>query len=96
MTKITTLFFVQRCRIELAGPPLRLAAARDQAGALQHLEMFGNSGRGHFEWRGELRDRCLARGEACKDRASGRVGESCEGCAEVIRRHNLKTRQLIN
>src|SRR5437763_125219 len=29
--------FVQRRRIELARPPLRLAAARDQPGALQHL-----------------------------------------------------------
>jgi hypothetical protein len=78
---------VQRFRLQSAGPPLRLAAARDQAGALQHLEVFGNGGSGHFEWRGELRDRCLARGETCKDRAASRVGECGEGGAEVIKRH---------
>ena len=35
----------QRGRFEPAGPPLRLAAARDQAGVFQHLEMLGDGGR---------------------------------------------------
>ena len=78
---------VQRRRIELAGPPLRLAAARDQAGALQHLEVLGDRGRGHLEWRGELGDRSLARGESRQDRTAGWIGESGEGGAEVIGGH---------
>ncbi|AMP01488.1 transcriptional regulator, ArsR family domain protein [Collimonas arenae] len=31
---------VQRCGIELAGAPLRLATLCDQSGLLQHLEML--------------------------------------------------------
>src|ERR1700692_2550954 len=32
----------ERPRLDAAGPPLRFAAAGDQAGALQHFEMLGN------------------------------------------------------
>src|SRR6266498_3036767 len=36
---------LERRRFEPAGPPLRLATLRDQAGAPQHLEVLGNRGR---------------------------------------------------
>src|SRR5437879_10344330 len=36
---------LERSRLEPAGPPLRLASAFDQAGALEHLEMPGDGGK---------------------------------------------------
>src|SRR5262245_62540926 len=44
---------LQRTRFDAAGPPLRLAPAQDQAGALQHLEMLGDGGKAHVEGFGE-------------------------------------------
>src|SRR5262249_37774912 len=35
---------LERSRFDPARPPLRFAAAHDQAGALQHLEMLGDGG----------------------------------------------------
>ena len=49
--------------LDPAGPPLRRAAARDQAGPLQHLEMLGDGREAHLERRGELRDRGFAQRE---------------------------------
>lgn len=77
----------QWLRFEPAGPPLRLATLRDQAGALQYLEMLGNGGRAYLERLGELRDRCFARRETRKDRAASRIGECGEDSAEVIGWH---------
>src|SRR5690349_14638371 len=79
----------QRLRVEAAGPPLRPPALRDQAGALQHLEVLGHGGQGHVERLGELLDRGLARGEPREDRAAGRVGEGREGGAELVGRHRI-------
>src|SRR6187455_1130030 len=45
---------LQRLRLDLAGPPLRLAAARDQACTLQHLEMLGDGRAADVEWLGQL------------------------------------------
>src|SRR5437868_9763578 len=39
--------FFEADRLEPARPPLRVAAARDQAGALQHLQVLGHGGGGH-------------------------------------------------
>src|SRR5580658_8298672 len=47
-----------------ARPPLRLAAALDEAGALQHFQMLRNRRKAHVEGRTELGDRGFARGEA--------------------------------
>src|SRR5580693_3784321 len=38
---------LQRRGLEPAWPPLRLATTRDQAGALQHLEVLGDGGKAH-------------------------------------------------
>src|SRR6266566_212935 len=49
----------ERPRLEFAGPALRLAAAGDQAGSLEDLEMLRDRGLRHSERRGELGDcRC--------------------------------------
>src|SRR6266513_1468589 len=48
---------LERARLEPAGPPLRPPPARNQPGALQHLEMLGNPGEAHLEGLRQLRDR---------------------------------------
>src|SRR5438045_9684779 len=44
---------LERVRGEPAGPPLRLATARDEPGALQHLEVLGDRRKAHRERLGE-------------------------------------------
>src|SRR5690242_5114329 len=51
---------LQRLRFELAGAPLRIAPAADEAGLLQNLEMFRNGGAAHFERLGQFLHRCFA------------------------------------
>src|ERR1700734_2592221 len=50
--------FSERDRRDPAGPPLRLAPAQDQAGMLQHLEMFRDCRKAHGE---RLREFCHRR-----------------------------------
>src|SRR6516164_6174181 len=78
-------------RLEPAGPPLRSAAARDQPGALQHLQMLGDGGKAHRKGLGELADSGLARGETRQDRATCRIGKGRVGGAEVIGQHAAET-----
>src|SRR5262249_44914614 len=80
---------LERARPKPAGPPLRLATAGDQTGALEHLEMLRNGRKAHRERVGQLRDRCLARGEARKDRTPSGIGEGGGSGAQAIRRHAL-------
>src|SRR5579864_7255726 len=54
---------LKRTRGETARTPLRLAAARDQTGALQHLEMLRDRRKTHFKGFRQFRDRGLARGK---------------------------------
>src|SRR5438128_1291895 len=42
-------------RLDAAGPPLRLAASRDEAGTLQHLEVLGTGWEAHLEGLGQTR-----------------------------------------
>src|SRR2546429_1718585 len=60
-------------RIETARPPLRTATARDQAGALQHLEVLGHRRRGPLERRGEVPYRSLGPGRALPNTPRGPV-----------------------
>src|SRR5690606_15376607 len=64
---------------ELAWPPLRLTALRNEPGALQYLEVLGDGGRTHFEGLGQLLDGRFAGGKTCKDGAPGRVSKCREG-----------------
>src|SRR6266851_8031372 len=75
----------ERTRLEPARTPLRLAAARDQAGALQHLEMLGDRRKAHLEGFSQFSYRGLACGEASENRAPGGIGERGEGGIEVGR-----------
>src|SRR5260221_9991894 len=45
---------LQPLRLQAAGPALRLARARDQTGALEHLEMLGDRRLAHGERPGEI------------------------------------------
>src|SRR5215207_5018868 len=78
---------LQSLGIEAAGTPLRLAAAGDEAGALQHLQMLRDGGQAHAERLRELRDGRLAEAEPRQDGAPGRDGQRREGRAEAVARH---------
>src|SRR5437879_3593934 len=53
--------------LEAARPPLRVAALRDQAGALQHFQVFGDTGKAQVKRFGQFRDRSLALCETSQD-----------------------------
>src|SRR5262245_43952581 len=78
---------LERTGFELARSPLRLAPARDQTGALQHLEVLGNGGKAHGKGLGQLYDRGRALGEARQDCAPGGIGKGREGGTELIGRY---------
>jgi hypothetical protein len=69
---------------EAAGAPLGVAAALDEVGALEDLEVLGDGGEGHGEGCCELGDGCFALDEAGEDGAPGGVGEGGEGGAEGV------------
>ena len=87
--------FSQRAGVEPAGTPLRVAAARDEPGPLQHLEVLRHRGEAHVERLGQLRHRGLPLHQAIEDGATGRIGERGEGQAERVHRFDLTSR-LIN
>src|SRR2546423_74345 len=76
--------FLKRARLELTWPRLRLATARDETGALQHFQMFGNRGEAHLEWLGQLLDRGLPRGEAGQDHSPRWIGKGRENRAQPV------------
>src|SRR5215469_12798906 len=78
---------LERCRIELARPPLRPAATCNQAGSLQHLQVLGDGGEADVKGLGEFVNRGFPRGETSKDRTPGRVRQGSVGGAEAIGRH---------
>src|SRR5438270_6284052 len=78
---------LEAATFEAAGSPLRASALGDQAGALQHLQVFADTREAEVERLGQFRDRCLALGETCQDRSPGGVGEGCERGAELISFH---------
>src|ERR1700674_479519 len=80
---------LQRRRLDPAGPPLRRAAARDQAGALQYFKMLGDGGKGHVEGFGELGHRGFSQGEPREDGSARRVGKSRKRDAETIACHGV-------
>src|SRR5215472_9310026 len=77
-------------RLDPARPPLRLAAARDQTGALQHLEVLRDGRKAHGEWLRELRDRGLAQCEPRQNRPASRVRKRGEGRIERQFSHPVK------
>jgi hypothetical protein len=77
----------ERVALQPRRAQLRRAAARDEAGALQDLQVLGDRLQGDREGLGQLVDRRLALGEALQDRPPRGVGESGEGGAELVYRH---------
>ena len=81
---------------EAAWAALCVAAAGNQAGALEDLEVLGDGGLAHGEGLGELGDGGLAGGEACEDGATGGIGEGGEGGVEAVGGHLCITYRLHN
>jgi len=71
-----------RARDEAAAPAAALAAALEQAGALQHAQVLGDRRQGHAERVGQLADGRLAGPQPRQDGAPRRVREGREGIAQ--------------
>src|ERR1700735_5185940 len=56
----------------------------EQAGALEHVEMFRDGGAGHGKRLGQLADSGVTTGELRKNRASGRIGEGAKHVVESL------------
>jgi hypothetical protein len=91
-----TVELLQRFRLQLAGTPLRLAAAGDEAGAFQHFQMAGDGGKRDVERLGEIVDGGFALTEAGEDGAPRRVCESGKRLREGVRRLHYLAIMLIN
>jgi hypothetical protein len=77
---------LETARFQAARPALGVAAARDQAGALEHLEVLGDRGLAHVVRFSELEHRGLAPGQLGDHRATGPVGEGGERRVQVVGR----------
>src|SRR5579863_2031335 len=75
--------FLETLGFEPAGPALRVAAAGNEPGALQHLQMFRDRRLAEMEGLHQLFHRSLARSETGEDRPPRRVGEGAEGLVEM-------------
>ena len=78
---------LERLRLDPARSPLRLAAAHDQPGPLQHAQVLGHGRHAHVEGLRQLGDRALAHRQPGENRAAGRVGERGKRGAQLIHRH---------
>jgi hypothetical protein len=76
--------FRERPCLEPPRPSLRVAAAGDQAGAFQHLEVLRDGGLAHREGLGQLRHRRIAGGKPREDGPPRGVGERRERGVEPI------------
>src|SRR3954469_2933082 len=73
--------------LQSRGAELRAAPARDQAGALQHLQVLRHRLHAHGERLGQLVHRRLALRQPREDLAASRIGERREGGAQLLGRH---------
>src|SRR5580658_535817 len=76
--------FLQRTGLKPARPPLRLAPASDQPGALQHLKVFGNRRHAHLERFAQLRDRGFPQRQPRQNRPPSGIGQGSEGYAQSV------------
>src|SRR5262245_48518164 len=75
------------CDLQAARPPLRVAAAGDQPGPLEHLEMYGDRLEADGERVSQLVHRGLSVGETRQDDSPRRDGQSRKGEAQLVRWH---------
>src|SRR4051812_7640663 len=88
---------VERVGLQPARPPLRLPAADNQAGSLEHLEVARDRRLADGKRLGQLVHARLALGEVGQDRAAGRICEGGEGEVELLMMVGWHvTDQLIN
>ena len=85
---------LQRARLNLARPRLRLAGPQDQPTALEHLDVLRDGLDRHVERLGELVDRRGPRRQPGEDRAPRRIGEGRVGGAEMIGQHAVTNRSV--
>src|SRR5262245_51816842 len=67
--------FLERHGIETAGSPLGLAAADDQAGAFQHLQVLGDRRAGYVEGLCQFGNRSRSERQPSENGPAGRIGE---------------------
>src|SRR6202453_1090153 len=91
---------IERAGLQVAGAELGVAPARDQAAALQHLEMLGDPRQRHGEGGGQLGHGGVALGQPAHDGAPGGVGQRGEGGVEGVgglgRHAEYLTPRLVN
>src|SRR5713226_3315131 len=85
---------LQRRPLQARGPKLRRAAAPDQSGVLEDLEVLGDRLDADRERLCELVHRGLTLREALQDRTPRRIGEGCEGAGELVDCHLLVTQSV--
>src|SRR5437762_8956331 len=85
----------ERLWLEAARPALRIAAARDETGVLEYLEVLGDRGLAHREGLGQLHDACLARREPGENRAPRRVREGGKGGIETVGGHHVCNLRVV-
>lgn len=76
--------------VDPARASLRVAAAGDEAGTLQHFEMLGDGRLTDGERLGKLRHRRFPRRQPSQDGAARRIGERGEGRVELRRRITIQ------
>src|SRR4051794_4229733 len=87
--------FPEGIAVDAGGPELCRAAARDQAGALEDLEVLGDGLHADRERLGELAHRRLAGCQPLQDRPPGGIGEGGEGPVELIGGHGAVLNQMV-
>src|SRR5258708_2519258 len=85
---------LERRRFEPAGTPLRLAAASDEAGGFQHLEMLRYRRKAHLERLRQVVHGFFPRSEPGENCAPGMIGKGGESAAEAIGGHALNWRSM--
>src|SRR5438105_6166861 len=86
----------ERRRVEPAGSPLRFAAARNEPGALQDLQMLRHRGQAHRERLGQFADGRLSRGKPRQERPPRRVSQGGKSFAQSIGHRRYLSDRLIN